>query len=49
MSGGRKALGAGIVGTGAISHKHAQAYANIGFRVWKNFHGVEKGFLKRNI
>ena len=24
---------AGIVGTGAISHKHAQAYANIGFEV----------------
>src|SRR5271168_4842029 len=26
-------MNAGIVGTGAISHKHAQAYANIGFRV----------------
>lgn len=26
-------MNAGIVGTGAISHKHAQAYRNIGFRV----------------
>jgi predicted dehydrogenase len=26
-------MNAGIVGTGAISHKHAQAYNNIGFRV----------------
>ncbi len=26
-------MNAGIVGTGAISHKHAQAYKNIGFRV----------------
>ena len=23
----------GIIGTGAISHKHAQAYKNIGFRI----------------
>lgn len=26
-------MNAGIIGTGAISHKHAQAYKNIGFRV----------------
>jgi predicted dehydrogenase len=26
-------MNAGIVGTGAISHKHAQAYRNIGFRI----------------
>ena len=26
-------MNAGIVGTGAISHKHAQAYKNIGFKV----------------
>jgi predicted dehydrogenase len=26
-------MNAGIIGTGAISHKHAQAYANIGFKV----------------
>ncbi|HVV44548.1 MAG TPA: Gfo/Idh/MocA family oxidoreductase [Bryobacteraceae bacterium] len=26
-------MNAGIVGTGAISHKHAQAYRNIGFKV----------------
>lgn len=26
-------MNAGIVGTGAISHKHAQAYQNIGFKV----------------
>ena len=23
----------GMIGTGAISHKHAQAYKNIGFRI----------------
>jgi len=23
----------GIIGTGAVSHKHAQAYANIGYQV----------------
>jgi predicted dehydrogenase len=33
MSAGKSGFAAGIVGTGAISHKHAQAYANIGFRV----------------
>ena len=33
MSAVKNQMNAGIVGTGAISHKHAQAYANIGFRV----------------
>src|SRR5262252_4541175 len=26
-------MNVGIIGTGAISHKHAQAYRNIGYRV----------------
>src|SRR6185437_6081259 len=30
---GPYSMNAGIVGTGAISHKHAQAYKNIGFRI----------------